>query len=105
MKKLLVIVVLSLLFSNVAYSGTYAVKIKEFGIADMTIKMKEFGIADETWKIKGSCRSAVSYTTIKIKEFGIADKTVKVKTYGIADKDICIKNPNDAPNWLLEMLN
>jgi hypothetical protein len=52
--------------------------------------MKEFGIADETWKIKGSCRGAVSYTTIKIKEFGIADKTVKVKTYGIADKDICI---------------
>ena len=25
--------------------------------------------------------------------------------YGISDKDICIKNPNDAPEWLLEMLN
>jgi len=105
MKKLLKIVVLFMLFSNVGHTGTYAVKIKEYGIADMTVKMKEYGIADEIWKIKGSCRSALSYTTIKIKEYGIADMTVKVKSYGISDKDICIKNPNDAPEWLLEMLN
>jgi hypothetical protein len=105
MKKLLGIVVLGLLWCNVGYSGTYAIKIKEYGIADMTVKMKEYGIADETWKIKGSCSGAGSYTTIKIKEYGIADMTVKVKEYGIADKDICIKNPSDAPDWLLEMLN
>ena len=52
MKKLLVIVVLSLLFSNVAYSGTYAVKIKEFGIADKTVKVKTYGIADKDICIK-----------------------------------------------------
>ena len=105
MKKLLGIVVLSILFSNVGHSGTYAVKIKEYGIADRTVKIKEYGIVDEIWKIKASCSSAVSYTTIKIKEYVIADMTVKVKSYGISDKDICIKNLNDLPDWVLEMLN
>jgi|TARA_Y100000031_G_C8128513_1_gene341717 hypothetical protein len=42
---------------------------------------------------------------VKIKEYGIADLTVKVRSFGIADKDVCIKNPDDVPDWLLEMLD
>ena len=76
-----------------------------FGNSECKYKPLLKNLVDEIWKIKGSCRSAVSYTTIKIKEYGFADMTVKVKSYGISDKDICIKNPNDAPEWLLEMLN
>ena len=103
--KVLGIVVLGLLWFNTGYSGTYPIKIQEFGFADMTVKMTEYGIADETWNIKGSCSYAVSFNTIKITEYGIADMIVKVNSYGIADKDICITNPSDAPDWFLEMLN
>ena len=97
--------VVSLYHISFANADTYAVKVKEYAIADLTVKFKEYGIADETWKIKGSCRGAASYTSIKIKEYGIADITVKVKSYGLADKDICIKNPSDIPEWLMEMLD
>ena len=86
-------------------ADTHAVKVKEVGIADLTVKFKEIGIADETWKIKGSCSGATSYTSIKIKEVGIADITVKVKSYGLADKNVCIKNPSDIPEWLMKMLD
>ena len=92
-------------FPNIVNSNTYAIKVKEYGMADMTIKVKEYGMADETWKIKGSCSSATSYSTIKVKEYGMADMTIKVKSYGIADRDICIKNPDNLPDWFLEMLN
>jgi hypothetical protein len=97
--------VVSLYHISFANADTYAVKVKEYGIADLTVKFKEYGIADETWKIKGSCRGVGSYTSIKIKEYGIADITVKVKSYGLADKDVCIKNPSDIPEWLMEMLD
>lgn len=94
-----------LCFSVSAKADTFAIKIKEYGITDFSVKFKDYGIADETWKITGSCTSAFNYSTIKIKEYGITDKTVKVKTSGIADKEVCIKNPEDIPDWLAKMLN
>ena len=31
-------------FPNIVNSNTYAIKVKEYGMADMTIKVKEYGI-------------------------------------------------------------
>ncbi len=92
-------------FSTSSNSNTYALKIKEYGLADLTIKVKEYGLADETWKVKGACTGAISYTSVKIKEYGTADLTVKIKSYGLADRKVCIKNPNDLPYWFLNMID
>ena len=107
MKKLLGIVVLGLLWCNVSYSAgrTYAIKISQYSIPDLSISVCTNCIADETWKIKGSCKGAVMATRVKIKEYGIADMTVKIKSYGIPDKNICIQNPEDLPEWFLKMLD
>ena len=80
-------------FSTSSNSNTYALKIKEYGLAD------------ETWKVKGACTGAISYTSVKIKEYGTADLTVKIKSYGLADRKVCIKNPNDLPYWFLNMID
>jgi len=62
-------------------------------------------VSDETWKVKGACSSSFGATSIKAKEFGVADLTVKIKTFGVADKTICITNPDDLPDWFLEMID
>ena len=101
---LLTVLVLSVL-STPTFGKTYAIKFKEYGSADLTVKFKEYGSSDETWKVRGACQGASSYTSIKGKEYGSADLTVKIKTYGSADKDICIKNPDDLPDWFREFLD
>jgi len=99
-----VLCVITFMISAPSHAETYAVKIKEYGIADFTVMFKEYGIADEVWKVKGACSTSIGATSIIAKEYGIADLTVMIKTYGIADKDICIANPDDLPDWFREML-
>ena len=105
MKKLLGIVVLSFLWSNIVTANTYAIKVSKYLIPDLTIDITKYGIADETWKIVGTCKNAGTYSLVELTRYGIPDITVQLTKYGIADKDICIVNPDDLPDWFLEMMD
>ncbi len=73
MKTILIIFVL-FFSSNVVYANTYAVKFDERSIfADLTIKVSRTSLfVDETWKIVGSCKAALSYSTVKISQTSIS---------------------------------
>ena len=96
--------VIGFMISAPSHAETYAVKIKEYGMSDLTVKFKKYGMSDQTWKVKGRCSSSFGATTIKAKQYGMSDLTVKIKTYGMADKDICIANPEGLPDWFRQML-
>ena len=102
--RFLSVIMLVIPFNTSVFGKTYAIKFKEYGSVDLTVKFKEYGSADETWRVKGACERASSYTSVKGKEYGSADLTIKIKTYGSADKDICIKNPDDLPDWFRKFL-
>ena len=105
MKKILSIIILSLLWSNVGVAEMYAVKITKHLIPDLSIDITPYGIADETWKIVDTCKDASNYSLVELTRFGISpDITVEIVKYGIADKDICIINPEDLPKWFLKLL-
>ena len=107
MKKLLGIIVLVFLWTNIVYAKTYAIKITKYLIPDLTIDFTEYGIADETWRIVGTCKNAGTYSLVELTRYGIPDITVQLSKseYGIVDRDICITNPDDLPDWFLEMLD
>ena len=104
MRVFVIVLILLFLFNTVLHSQTYAIKINKFGLADMSVEFTKFGLADETWKIVGSCKSAINPTSIEIIKFGLADKTIQISKYGLADRDICITNPEDLPDHVLQML-
>ena len=109
MKKILSLVVLGLLWPNLVSATTYAVEFTERTfLADLTVAITERSLlADETWNIKGACTSALSFSTIGVTERSLlADKTIALTDRSfLADKDICIKNPNSLPEWLIEIIN
>ena len=109
MKKLLGIVVLGLLWPNLVSATTYAVEFTERSfLADLTVAITERSfLADETWNIKGTCTSALSYSTVEMTERSfLADMTIALTDRSfLADKDICIKNPNSLPEWFIEIIN
>ena len=99
--------VLGFLWTNIVAAKTYAIKITKYLIPDFTIDFTEYGIADETWRIVGTCKNAGTYSLVGLTEYGIPDITVQLSNseYGIVDRDICITNPDDLPDWFLEMLD
>jgi hypothetical protein len=109
MKKILGIAVISLLWPNLVSATTYAVEFTERSfLVDLTIAITERSfLADETWNIKGTCTSALSYSTVEITERSfLADMTIALTDRSfLADKDICIKNPNSLPEWFIEIIN
>ena len=111
MKKILGIVSLGLLWSSYVNATTYAIKFTDaYLLPGETIAItKGYLIADEIWNIKGTCTSALSYSTLKItngKTLIPADMTVALsKNSLLADKNICIKNPSSLPDWFNEIIN
>lgn len=104
--------VVGLLFwSLVAISATQSAKadataimVTEFGQADLTVRMNPTGDVDEVWLVTGSCQIAETYLSVQVKDYGYSDLTVKLTSAGDADKQICIKNPEDVPEWMMKML-
>ena len=111
MKKLLLIVTLSLLWSSLVNATTYAVRFTDgYLLPGKTIAItKGYFLADEIWNIKGTCTAALSYSTLKItngKTLITADMTVALsKNSLLSDKNICIKNPSSLPDWFNEIIN
>jgi hypothetical protein len=83
---------------------TVAVNVTEFGQAEMTVRMKPEGDVDEVWLVTGSCQIAENYLSIQVKDYGYSDLTVRLQSEGDADKQVCIKNPEDVPEWMMKML-
>ena len=90
--------------SNPATASTTAIMVTEFGQAEMTVRMKPTGDVDEVWLVTGSCQIAETYLTVQVKDYGYSDLTVRLQSEGKADKHICIKNPEDVPEWMMKML-
>ena len=83
---------------------TVAVSVTEFGQAEMTVRMKPEGDVDEVWLVTGSCQIAENHLSIQVKDYGYSDLTVRLQSEGDADKQVCIKNPEDVPEWMMKML-
>ena len=66
--------------------------------------MKPEGYVDEVWLVTGSCQIAENHLSIQVKDYGYSDLTVRLQSEGDADKQICIKNPEDVPEWMMKML-
>lgn len=81
-----------------------AIMVTEFGQADLTVRMKPTGDVDEVWLVTGTCQIAETYLSVQVKDYGYSDLTVKLQSKGVADKQICIKNPEDVPEWMMKML-
>ncbi|MBT6416393.1 hypothetical protein [Candidatus Puniceispirillum sp.] len=90
--------------SKSASANSTAIMVTEFGQADLTVRMKSTGDVDEVWRVTGSCQIADTYLSVQVKDYGYADLTVKIQSKGDADKQICIKNPEDVPEWMMKML-
>ena len=90
--------------SKPASANSTAIMVTEFGQADLTVRMKPTGDVDEVWLVTGSCQIAEAYLSVQVKDYGYSDLTVKIQSAGDADKKICIKNPEDVPEWMMKML-
>lgn len=90
--------------SQSARADETAIMVTEFGQAELTVRMNPAGDVDEVWLVTGSCQIAENYLSVQVKDYGYSDLTVKLTSAGDADKQICIKNPEDVPEWMMKML-
>ena len=105
MKKLLAIAILGLFWCNVVYSAMidFAVKISGATGADQWVYFSGATGADEWWHVIGACRNSPDVWIYPSGATG-ADKWVYISGATGADKTVCISNPNDLDNEMLETL-